>query len=153
MKHNFYALTTLYHKENQCEWWTCTYNSPFGFNSSSNGLNRLIHDLQSLLLIQSHAGHHIHRRCNELDLHWTVCGSFLLPISQGSFDRIDAFIGETSNFNICADLDWLGCKTSFDVCQQVGLNSVRNLHSSENIRLFFSLTVSRQKQTKTWAST
>ena len=50
-------------------------NSPFAADASSDGLDGLVHDLQARLLVQGHAGHHVHGRCDQLDAHRAVRGT------------------------------------------------------------------------------
>ena len=55
-------------------------NVPFGADGGCDDFNAVVHGLQTQLLVQGHAGHHVHRRRDQLDLHLAVRATLLLTL-------------------------------------------------------------------------
>ena len=56
-------------------------NVPLGSNDRGDRLDALVHRLQTQLLVQSHAGHHVHRGSDQLDLHGAISVALLLALT------------------------------------------------------------------------
>jgi hypothetical protein len=51
-------------------------NSPLAADAGGDSVDALVHDLQAGLLVQRHAGHHVHGRGDQLDAHGAVGGAY-----------------------------------------------------------------------------
>jgi hypothetical protein len=93
----------------------------------------LVHGLQALLLVQRHAGHHVHGRGDELDAHGAVCRTALLSLAERGLDGVDALVGEAGDLDVGADLDGLRGQAALDVGQQVVLDLLGDVQVGEYV--------------------
>lgn len=84
-------------------------------NARADFPNSCLQRRDSVALVQARVRQNVEWRRNKSDLHLVVLGVICLGRSEGSLDRIDAFIIKACDLDICANFRWLGRQPLSDV--------------------------------------